>query len=93
MQQIKSQSPLDVSRNAPRNGYEMPTFPIPKNAGDLLKFATMPTDHVIYGVTWISLCVVLGGMAAKAAFRPARGVRIINVNNKDLWNSVNGEAR
>ena len=63
-------------------------FPIPKNSKDLVKFSTMPSDHLAYAATWAMLCVSLGLMARHAVFFPKRHRRIIQGNNKDLWSHV-----
>eukprot|EP00798_Chlamydomonas_sp_ICE-L_P026109 gene26109-11824_t len=83
---MKAKSPLDAQR-ADVAGRESgpPTFPVPKHATDMLKFGTMPTDHLVYMATWVSLFVVLGIMATKATFQPSKGFKMVNVDNQKLW--------
>ncbi|KAL6755448.1 SURF1 family-domain-containing protein [Haematococcus lacustris] len=65
-------------------------YPIPKNAGDLLTFSTMPKDHLVYAGIWASLCVALGFMARHAVFNPPKLYRMIGTTNKDIWAAQQG---
>jgi hypothetical protein len=84
------ESPLEASRNRPlENAAAPPQFPIPKNSEDLVKFTTMPTDHMMYAATWAALCITLGFMARQAVFFPVKHRRIIDSRNAaDAWKAV-----
>lgn len=87
-QQMRRESPMEATRNRPlQDGYSPPQFPIPKNTSDLVKFATMPTDHMMYAATWAALCVTLGFMARQAVFFPSKRRRIIG-DSRQAWKSV-----
>lgn len=100
-QQMHRQSPMDANREravaaaaaaaaspSPSSSSSSPLFPIPKNSVDMVKFSTMPSDHMAYAATWAMLCLSLGLMARHAVFFPRRHRRIIHGNNKNLWAHV-----
>lgn len=82
---MKRESPLEASRRAPEE-FKPPTFPIPKNSRDLVKFATMPIDHMLYASTWAALFMVLGLMARHAVFFPRKYRKIMD--NRAHWKSI-----
>ncbi|GAX79436.1 hypothetical protein CEUSTIGMA_g6877.t1 [Chlamydomonas eustigma] len=88
VQQMKRQSPLEESRDRPLADNTTPTFPIPKNAQDLVRFSTMPSDHMMYAATWAMLCVGLGVMARQVVFYPRKYRKMIGHTNKEHWKSV-----
>ncbi|KXZ52421.1 hypothetical protein GPECTOR_9g465 [Gonium pectorale] len=81
----QQRSPLEEARAAAAAGEDdesapgqaTPRYPVPKHAGDLVRFTTMPADHRNYAAIWVSLCLVLAAMARSAVIRPVRGPRIV----------------
>ena len=51
----------------------------------------MPTDHLMYALTWAMLCVTLGVMARQVVFFPRKHRKMIG-DNKHLWKAVTREA-
>jgi hypothetical protein len=51
----------------------------------------MPHDHMMYSITWGTLCVALGFMARSAVFFPKKYNKMISGGNKDLWKSRGGQ--
>ena len=89
VQQMKMQSPLDARRSAAEVGPPSSSeYPIPKNAKDLVKFSTMPSDHMMYSTTWAMLCLSLGLMARSAVFYPRKYRKLIHANNQTHWQGV-----
>lgn len=82
--ETRKKSPLEESRSAPAPA---PTFPIPKHESDLVRFVTMPQDHLIYAGTWAALCVALGLMARHVIVKPARMLRLVGTQRaQDVYN-------
>lgn len=48
----------------------------------------MPVDHMMYSLTWATLCLALGLMARQVVFFPRKYRRIIDVSNKKIWKNV-----
>lgn len=82
--EARKKSPLEESRSAPPPTV---TFPIPKHETDLIRFVTMPEDHLIYAGTWASLCLVLGLMARHAIKRPHKLYRLVGGQSaREMYN-------
>ncbi|PNH03561.1 hypothetical protein TSOC_010384 [Tetrabaena socialis] len=78
---VHQRSPLDNARatdpGAPHAPGSAAAYPAPKHVADLLRFTTMPADHLNYGLIWASLCLALAAMGRHAVTRPLRGPRIV----------------
>ncbi|GIL88357.1 hypothetical protein Vretimale_15019 [Volvox reticuliferus] len=98
VQAVQKRSPLEEARSAAAtaaaaaNGIEIddsgPTYPAPKHVSDLVRFSTMPGDHLNYALIWATLCISLALMARTAVTKPLRGPRIVEApgtSARDAW--------
>lgn len=44
-------------------------FPLPKHAGAVVKFSTMPLDHANYAFMWGAMAAAMGGLALRVVRR------------------------
>ncbi|GLI71652.1 hypothetical protein VaNZ11_016931, partial [Volvox africanus] len=100
VQAVHKRSPLNEARSAASAaaaaaatagadiGDAGPTYPAPKHVSDLLRFSTMPGDHLNYALIWATLCIALAFMARTAITKPLRGPRIVEApgnSARDAW--------
>ncbi|GIL55343.1 hypothetical protein Vafri_10892 [Volvox africanus] len=99
VQAVQKRSPLEEARSAATAAAAAtvgadtgdtigPTYPAPKHVSDLLRFSTMPGDHLNYALIWTTLCIALTLMARTAITKPLRGPRIVEApgnNARDAW--------
>ncbi|GLC62194.1 hypothetical protein PLESTB_001853900 [Pleodorina starrii] len=91
VQVVQKRSPLEEARSAASSSSgaaATPTYPAPKHVADLVRFTTMPGDHLNYALIWAALCVTLAVMGRTAVTKPLRGPRIVEEpgsSARDAW--------